>query len=84
MTKQQVYFLITYHARNPSPYAIQHLFSEDVLASPGLEQFWDLQVENSIPLDGMVIANHNTLNLENIISYQKLTENSRPLVSSSI
>ncbi|KAL7526204.1 hypothetical protein ACHAWF_001678 [Thalassiosira exigua] len=72
----RMYFHREYHPQGPPSRIIQLLFEETVLRPPGKEALNSL--EDGIPLDAMVVANHRALNLGNILSYRKLCSKNGP------
>ena len=71
----RVYFHVDYHPQGPLARNIQQKFDEIVLNPPG---------KAPLSVDAMIVANHRSLNLENLLSYRKISERNGPPISSFI
>ena len=80
--RRRVYFHVVYHPQGPLARDIQHLFNEHVLNPPGKDPFCKIGHGGDVPVDAMIVANHRSLNLENILSYRKISDKFGPPISS--
>ena len=81
--KGKVFFHVTYHPKSPPARQIQQAFKEYVLRLPIDPLFNELWTNGQdIPLDAMVIAFHRSHNLENLLSYRKISFRHGPPLSS--
>jgi hypothetical protein len=82
--RTRVYFHVDYHPQGPLARNIQQKFDEIVLNPPGKAPFRDVGQGGPVPVDAMIVANHRSLNLENLLSYRKISERNGPPISSFI
>lgn len=83
--KRKVYFHVTYHPQGPPARQLQQIFTETVLQPPNALPFNELGLGGmDIPLDAMVVAYHRSPNLENLLSYRKLSSRYGPPLSSML
>ena len=81
-SRRRVYFHVTYHPQGPLARDIQRKFDEIVLNPPDEDPFTKIGHGGDIPLDSMIVANHRSLNLENILSYRKISDEYGPPITS--
>ena len=82
-SKRKVFFHMTYHPQGPPARLVQQAFEETMLQPPNSPPFNKIGPEGlDIPLDAMMVANHRSPNLENLLSYRKLSSRYGPPLSS--
>ena len=82
--RRRVYFHVDYHSQGPLARSIQQKFDEIILNPPGKAPFRDVGHGGPVPVDAMIVANHRSLNLENLLSYRRISERNGPPISSFI
>ena len=82
--KRKVFFHVTYHPQSPTARQVQQAFETLVLRPPNSLPFNELDEEygEDIPLDAMIVAYHRSHNLENLLSYRKISSRYGPPLSS--
>ena len=82
--KRTLFFHIQYHPKNPDSRAIQRAWQQTVANPPFSLPLSDVRnyAGSKTGIERLIIAQHQPLNLSNLLSYRKLKDNSGPPVSS--
>ena len=81
-TKRQLYFHVEYHPQGPTSSEVQKLFNDTILDPPGKKPFQQIGRYGELPVDKLTVCHHRPRNLENLLSYRKISKLKGPPVSS--
>ena len=81
--KRRVYFHVPYHPDNPKARVIQQLWSKHMASPDGDDPLNQcVNVDGAeVPVDKLIVANHRSLNLGNLLSYRKIENRKGPKAS---
>ena len=82
--QRRPYLHIEFHPQNPPPHQIQKMFNETMLNPPGKKKLNELDagLEELLPINAMIIANHRAKNLGDMLSYRDISNRNGPPASS--
>ena len=79
---RQLYFHVEHHPQGPKSSEVQKLFKDTFLHPPGKKPFQQIGRYGELPVDKLIVCHHRPRNLENILSYRKISKLKGPPVSS--